>query len=141
MLARQRRLKPAQAQAIARGERVVQQRFGIDPEVCTGDHSCIRLNGCPSLTVKPSGDPLKDDPVVHANNDCVGCGLCGEVAHAAQLCPSIYRLDVIRNPTVWDRLRHRIGNAVLGWLGGAPISAPPAAPVPRPAVPVPAPAE
>jgi indolepyruvate ferredoxin oxidoreductase, alpha subunit len=141
MLARQRRLKPAQAQAIARGERVVQQRFGIGPEVCTGDHSCIRLNGCPSLTVKPYGDPLKDDPVAHVNDDCVGCGLCGEVAHAAQLCPSFYRLDVIRNPTVWDRLRHRIGNAVLRWLGGAPIPVPPAASVRRPAAPIPAPAE
>jgi indolepyruvate ferredoxin oxidoreductase alpha subunit len=141
MLARQRHLKPAQAQAIARGERVVQQRFGIDPEVCSGDHSCIRLNGCPSLTVKPSGDPLKDDSVAHMNNDCVGCGLCGEVAHAAQHCPSFYRLDVIRNPTAWDRLRHSIGNAVLRWLGGAPIPVPSVASVPRAAAPVPAPAE
>ena len=63
-------------------------RFWVDPEVCTGDHSCIRLSGCPSLTIKPNEDPLRTDPVAHVNNDCVGCGLCGEVAHAAQLCPS-----------------------------------------------------
>jgi indolepyruvate ferredoxin oxidoreductase alpha subunit len=130
MLARQKRIKPEQARAIAAGERVVQQRFGIDPEVCTGDHACIRLNGCPSLTLKESGDILKDEPVAHVNNDCVGCGLCGEVAHAAQLCPSFYRLDVIRNPSWLDVQRHRIGNFFLKLLGGAPITvaAPPKAP-------------
>lgn len=137
MLARQRRLKPAQAKAIAAGERVVQSRFGVDPEVCTGDHACIRLNGCPSLTLKPSGDVLKDTPVAHVNNDCVGCGLCGEVAHAAQLCPSFYRLDVIRNPTAWDRLRAAIGDALLRLFGGRPLSLPAPGPVPA-ARPVPA---
>lgn len=137
MLARQKRIRPAQAKAIAAGDRVVQARFGIDPEVCTGDHSCIRLNGCPSLTLKPSGDLLKDDPVAHVNNDCVGCGLCGEVAHAAQLCPSFYRLDIIRNPSRLERLRHRIGNWVLRRLGGAPISIPDPPRQPA-AIPVPA---
>jgi indolepyruvate ferredoxin oxidoreductase alpha subunit len=140
MLARQKRIRPAQARAIAAGQRVVQSRFGIDPEVCTGDHSCIRLNGCPSLTLKPSGDLLKDDPVAHVNNDCVGCGLCGEVAHAAQLCPSFYRLDVIRNPSRLDLLQHRIGNWFLRLLGGLPLPLPDASPAPSRA-PMPAPAE
>src|SRR5690606_41668369 len=45
----------------------------------TGDHSCIRLSGCPTLTVKESSDPLKRNPVAHVTNGCVGCGLCGEV--------------------------------------------------------------
>ena len=27
-------------------------RFGVDEDVCTGDHACIRLSGCPSLSVK-----------------------------------------------------------------------------------------
>jgi indolepyruvate ferredoxin oxidoreductase alpha subunit len=138
MLARQKRIRPAEAKAIAAGERVVQSRFGIDPEVCTGDHACIRLNGCPSLTLKPSGDLLKDEPVAHVNNDCVGCGLCGEVAHAAQLCPSFYRLDVIRNPSRLDVLQHRIGNWVLRRLGGVPISVLPPL---RPPAAVPIPAE
>jgi indolepyruvate ferredoxin oxidoreductase alpha subunit len=53
MLARQKRIRPEQARAVAAGERVVQSRFGIDAEVCTGDHACIRLNGCPSLTLNP----------------------------------------------------------------------------------------
>jgi indolepyruvate ferredoxin oxidoreductase alpha subunit len=138
MLARQKRLRPAQARAIAAGERVVQSRFGIDPEVCTGDHACIRLNGCPSLTLKPSGDPLKDEPVAHVNNDCVGCGLCGEVAHAAQLCPSFYRLDVVRNPSRIDLLKHRIGNWLLRRLGGTPLSELPKL---RPPAAIPIPAE
>ena len=35
---------------------------------------------------------------------CVGCGLCGENAHAATLCPSFYRAEVIRNPRLHERL-------------------------------------
>jgi indolepyruvate ferredoxin oxidoreductase alpha subunit len=116
-LARQRRLRPALAKAAAAGERVVRTRFWVDPEICTGDHSCIRLSGCPSLTVKPNEDPLRTDPVAHVDNDCVGCGLCGEVSHAAQLCPSFAQIDVIRNPSAWDRLKDRIGRGLLRLLG------------------------
>jgi indolepyruvate ferredoxin oxidoreductase alpha subunit len=137
MLARQKRIRPAQAKAIAAGQRVLQSRFGIDPDVCTGDHACIRLNGCPSLTLKPSGDILKDEPVAHVSNDCVGCGLCGEVAHAAQLCPSFYRLDIIRNPSRVDLLKHRVGNWLLRLFGGTPLTEAP----PRPPAAVPVPAE
>src|SRR4029079_594870 len=85
-------------------ERVVRTRFGVDEDTCTGDHSCIRLSGCPSLTIKDSGDPLKVDPGAHVDNGCVGCGLCGEVAHAAALCPSFYRAEIVQNPTQWDRI-------------------------------------
>jgi indolepyruvate ferredoxin oxidoreductase alpha subunit len=49
-------------------------------------------------------------------NSCVGCGLCGEVAHAAVLCPSFYRASIIANPTQWDRLKHKVRGAVIGWL-------------------------
>ena len=62
-LARQRRVRAEDAEKLKRGERVVRTRFGVDDEICTGDHSCIRLSGCPSLTVKPSPDPLRTDPV------------------------------------------------------------------------------
>ena len=91
MLARQRRIRAEDAEKLKRGERVVKTRFGVDDEICTGDHSCIRLSGCPSLTVKPNPDPLRTDPVATVIESCVGCGLCGEVAHAAVLCPSFYR--------------------------------------------------
>ncbi|HEU5323304.1 MAG TPA: thiamine pyrophosphate-dependent enzyme, partial [Methylomirabilota bacterium] len=87
-LERQRREKPRARTRLAAGETVVQPRFGVDPDVCTGDHSCIRLNGCPSLTLRESPDPLREDPVAHVDDTCVGCGVCGEVAHAAVLCPS-----------------------------------------------------
>src|SRR5262249_22570325 len=106
-LARQRRIRPRMARLLRAGQRVVRTRFWVDPELCTGDHSCIRLSGCPSLTLKPNEDPLRADPVAHVNNDCVGCGLCGEVAHAAQLCPSFAQIDIIQNPTWWDRLARR----------------------------------
>ncbi|MGE8642809.1 MAG: thiamine pyrophosphate-dependent enzyme, partial [Achromobacter sp.] len=91
MLNKQRRIKPLFNKAVKEGKRVVKERFGVDPDVCTGDHACIRLSGCPSLSVKDSGDPLKEDPVAHVESSCVGCGNCGEVAHAAVLCPSFYR--------------------------------------------------
>jgi indolepyruvate ferredoxin oxidoreductase alpha subunit len=126
-LARQRRIKPATRQALAAGERVVRTRYGVDDDVCTGDHSCIRLSGCPSLTIKPNPDALREDPVAHVNNDCVGCGLCGEVAEAAVLCPSFYRADIVQNARWYDRLVARWRDAVIDWLrrrgGDAPAAA------------------
>jgi indolepyruvate ferredoxin oxidoreductase alpha subunit len=115
-LNRQRRIAPQLKKMAADGQRVVRQRFGIDSDVCTGDHSCIRLSGCPSLTVKTNPDPLRRDPVAVVDNSCVGCGVCGEVAHAAVLCPSFYRADVIANPTWWDRFLHRVRTAVIGLM-------------------------
>jgi indolepyruvate ferredoxin oxidoreductase alpha subunit len=117
-LARQRRVRAEDAVKLARGERVTRVRYGVDEEICSGDHSCIRLSGCPSLTVKPSTDPLRSDPVATVIESCVGCGLCGEVAHAAVLCPSFYRAEIIRNATWRDRSLHRLRQTVIGWLGG-----------------------
>ncbi|HEX2890823.1 thiamine pyrophosphate-dependent enzyme, partial [Vineibacter terrae] len=117
-LARQRRIRPQLAAALKRGERVVRTRYGVDDAVCTGDHSCIRLSGCPSLTIKASPDPLRDDPVAQVVNSCVGCGLCGEVADAAVLCPSFYKAEIVQNPTWWDRLMARLRSAVIGRLQG-----------------------
>lgn len=121
-LARQRRIRPLNAKAVVRGERVLRTRFWVDPETCTGDHSCIRLSGCPSLTLKASEDPLRKDPVAHVNNDCVGCGVCGEVSHAAQLCPSFAQIDVIQNPSRFDRFKRRIEDWIVARLGGATLS-------------------
>jgi len=56
------------------------------------------------------------DPVAHVNNDCVGCGLCGEVAHAAVLCPSFFRAEIVQNPTRWDRFKHGLRQTLIGWL-------------------------
>jgi indolepyruvate ferredoxin oxidoreductase alpha subunit len=116
MLNKQRRVRPQVNQAIKDGRRVVRERFGVDPDTCTGDHSCIRLSGCPSLTIAPNPDPLRKDPVTQVINSCVGCGLCGEVSHAAVLCPSFYRASIINNPTDKDRRWHRIRQAVIGFF-------------------------
>ncbi len=115
-LERQRRIRPILAGLLKRGERVVRTRFGVDEDTCSGDHSCIRLSGCPSLTVKPASDPLKVDPVAHVNNACVGCGLCGEVAHAAVLCPSFYRAEIVQNAGAWDRIKAKLRGAFIGLL-------------------------
>ena len=126
-LARQRRIRPLLRKAVAAGQRVVRTRYGVDAATCTGDHSCIRLSGCPSLTVIPNPDKLRLDPVAHVNNDCVGCGLCGEVADAAVLCPSFYRAEIVQNPNAWDRGVDRVRGAVIGWLQrrSAPVAASP----------------
>ncbi len=115
-LERQRRIKPVNAAKLKRGERVLRTRFGVDEDTCSGDHSCIRLSGCPSLTLKASSDPLKVDPVAHVNNDCVGCGLCGEVSHAAILCPSFYRAEIVQNASAWDRLKARLRGRFINLL-------------------------
>lgn len=122
-LARQRRIRPQNRKKLAAGERLIRTRFGVDDDVCTGDHSCIRLSGCPSLTIKPNPDPLRKDPVAHVNNGCVGCGLCGETADAATLCPSFYRADIVQNPSGWDRFLDRVRRKVIGFLQGRPVPA------------------
>jgi indolepyruvate ferredoxin oxidoreductase alpha subunit len=116
MLNKQRRERPLVRQRLAAGKRVERARFGIDPDTCTGDHSCIRLSGCPSLTIRSNPDPLRTDPVAAVVDSCVGCGLCGEVAHAAVLCPSFYKARIVSHAGTFERLRARLGRAVIGWL-------------------------
>jgi indolepyruvate ferredoxin oxidoreductase alpha subunit len=116
MLNRQRREKPLARKAAAEGKRVVREKFGVDPDTCTGDHSCIRLSGCPSLSIKSNPDPLRTDPVATVLDSCVGCGVCGEVSHAAVLCPSFYKAQVVTNPSRWETLLHRFTGRVIGWL-------------------------
>ncbi|MCI0453419.1 MAG: indolepyruvate ferredoxin oxidoreductase subunit alpha [Candidatus Dadabacteria bacterium] len=95
------------------GKRVVQPRLGVDPDICTGDHSCMRYNGCPSLTLKESPTILRDDPIASIEHSCVGCGLCGEIAHAAVLCPSFYKAEVINNPSLFDKLADKVNRFFL----------------------------
>ena len=118
MLERTRRSRPIDAARLKAGERVLRTRFGVDEDVCTGDRACIRLSGCPSLTIKENPDPLRSDPVTTVNGGCVGCGLCGEAAQAAALCPSFYKTEVIQNPGWWDRLAHGLRRRVISTLAG-----------------------
>jgi indolepyruvate ferredoxin oxidoreductase alpha subunit len=103
-LERQRRLKPLVSRNLSEGKRTIRVKYGVDEDTCTGDHSCIRLSGCPTLTVKDNPDPLRRDPVATVIDGCVGCGLCGENAHAAVLCPSFYRAEIVQNPWGIERL-------------------------------------
>jgi indolepyruvate ferredoxin oxidoreductase, alpha subunit len=112
-LERQRRIKPWIANLLKKGERVVRVKYGVDEDVCNGDHACIRLSGCPTLTIKDNPDPLKVDPVATVIDGCVGCGLCGENAHAATLCPSFYRAEVIQNPKWYERLFEGVRGALV----------------------------
>ncbi|WP_334191823.1 thiamine pyrophosphate-dependent enzyme, partial [Pararhodobacter sp.] len=116
MLNKQRREKPLRNAAIREGRRVEAPRFGVDEAVCTGDHACIRLSGCPSLSLKKLDDPLRDDPVAAIDTSCVGCGNCGEVAEAAVLCPSFYEARVIHNPSALERRLNGWRQGLIGWL-------------------------
>src|SRR4029078_4809160 len=107
-LERQRRLRPVVAKNLSEGKRTIRTKYGVDEDTCTGAHSCIRLSGCPTLTVKDNPDPLRRDPVATVIDGCVGCGLCGENAHSAVLCPSFYRAEIIQNPSIVDRLLSRV---------------------------------
>ena len=118
MLNKQRRERPQRAEAIKKGTKVKVPRFGVDEDVCTGDHACMRLSGCPSLSLKHTGDPLRDDPVAHIDQTCVGCGNCGEVAEAAVLCPSFYQADVVHNPSAIERWRTKFSQTIIDWLKG-----------------------
>lgn len=116
MLNKERREKPLFAKAVNAGKRMVRDRFGVDEDTCTGDHACIRLSGCPSLTVKPNPDPLRRQPVSYVDNSCVGCGNCGEVAHEAVLCPSFYKGQLVFNANMFDQILFRIRRSVIGWM-------------------------
>ena len=116
MLNKQRRERPKIKKLIEEGRRVEKPKFGVDEDICTGDHACMRLSGCPSLTLKMPDDPLRDDPIAHIDQSCVGCGNCGEVADTAVLCPSFYRADLVHNPggvEVWWAGLHA---KVITWL-------------------------
>ncbi len=116
MLNRQRREKPATAKALKAGARVVKERFGVDAAVCSGDHACMRVSGCPSLTLASSGDALKPDPVARVDEHCVACGHCGEVADAAALCPSFYKAHKVHNPSSFERWRARLSGRLIARL-------------------------
>lgn len=116
-LNRQRRVKKEERAQLEQGKRVVRQRFGVDADTCTGDHACIRISGCPSLTIASNPDPMRLDPVAQVIDSCVGCGVCGANAHAASLCPSFYRTDVIQNPTLADKVLASVRAAWRRLLG------------------------
>jgi indolepyruvate ferredoxin oxidoreductase alpha subunit len=111
------RIKPVKAADLKAGKTVIHEKFGVDEEVCTGDHSCMRLSGCPSLTLKQSKDPLKETPVAHVDESCVACGNCGEVAHAAQLCPSFYKAEAVQNAGIIRKFTSSVNRSLLSLMG------------------------
>jgi indolepyruvate ferredoxin oxidoreductase alpha subunit len=113
-LERQRKLRPVIAKRLSENKRTIRVKYGVDEDTCTGDHSCIRLSGCPTLTIKDNPDPLRRDPVATVIDGCVGCGLCGENAHAAVLCPSFYRAEVIQNANFLDKALHTLRQVFRG---------------------------
>jgi indolepyruvate ferredoxin oxidoreductase alpha subunit len=42
--------------------------------------------------------------------------VCGEVAHAAVLCPSFYRAELVFNPTAFDRFVQKARASIIGFF-------------------------
>jgi indolepyruvate ferredoxin oxidoreductase alpha subunit len=120
MLAKQRRVRAEDAKNIAAGRRVAKPKFNVDDQVCTGDHSCIRLSGCPSLTIKENPDALRRDPVATVIESCVGCGLCGEISHAALLGPSFFKTEDVHNAGLVERALDKFRRRVIAKLATPP---------------------
>ncbi|SEF52251.1 indolepyruvate ferredoxin oxidoreductase subunit alpha [Sphingobacterium lactis] len=115
-LNKERRKKRIFKKRVEEGKRVENEKFGVDAKVCTGDHACMRLSGCPSLTLKYTDNPLREDPVAHIEQSCVACGNCGEVAEAAALCPAFYSAKVIRNAGFMEKLIYKIQYGMISFL-------------------------
>ena len=91
MLNKQRREKPLVRKAVAGGERVVRERFGVDRRYLHRRPFLHPAVGLPFAVGEAQSRPAATEPVAKVLDSCVGCGLCGEVAHAAVLCPSFYK--------------------------------------------------
>ncbi len=117
MLARQRRERTRRAADQRAGRPVSVAKFGVDAAICSADHSCMRLSGCPSLTLGPVADPLREGPPAMIDDSCVDCGLCGSAAHAAALCPSFYRAEAWKNPPRWRSALWRAEQKIMQVLG------------------------
>ena len=117
MLNKQRRVRPLLNKAMKDGKRVVRERFGVDRDTCTGDHSCIRLSGCPSLTIAPNPDPLRKDPVTKVIDTCVGCGAVRRGQPRRGAVPLLLQgLDHQQSDARGTTSRHRMRGAVIGFL-------------------------
>jgi indolepyruvate ferredoxin oxidoreductase alpha subunit len=115
-LERQRRVRPQIAAQLKAGARVETPRFGVDPDVCTGDKSCMRFNGCPSLTLGESGDPLRDDPWRGWIKAAWAAG-CAERWRTRRSCaPRSTRRALVHHPGRWERALARLRGGVIGWL-------------------------
>lgn len=115
-LNKQRRINRNVKKLLIDKKRVVKERFGVDSKVCSGDHECMRLSGCPSLSLDYSPNPLKEDPIAKIDNSCVACGNCGEVAEAAILCPSFYKSSVVQNPGKFEKMRFNLKKSLFTFL-------------------------
>ena len=119
MLMKQRKLKQVKLSLLSSGHRVEDKKYVVDPYLCTGDHSCIGVNGCPSLTVLPNHpNPLRNDNPVSIDQSCVGCGLCEENAHVAKLCPSFVQVTTVTNPSWLEKLSYSLRYGFLGLSNG-----------------------
>ncbi len=116
MLNKQRRVRPLFAKAVKDGKRVVRERFGVDEDVCTGDHACMRLSGCPSLSVKDTDDPSAGRPGGRDRQYLRRLRQLRRGRRGRGPLPVLLSRRRDLNPTGWDRLLARVRGDVIGSL-------------------------
>lgn len=116
-LARMRREQPMLERMVEEGRRVEQVKYRIDEEICSGCFPCEKYSGCPSVTMVRNPNPLRTGYIKQVEDTCTGCGVCG-VTSIFGLCPSTYRVRIVRNPSRWERLIYRLNMYAIGMLRG-----------------------
>jgi indolepyruvate ferredoxin oxidoreductase alpha subunit len=105
--------RPLLRKMMAGGERVVRERFGVDPDTCTGDHSCM-ASGCPSLagaqSIRCGASRRPGDQLLRRLR------LRGEVRSRRGALPVVLsRLHHSQSDMVGPR-EAEVRGAVIGWL-------------------------
>jgi len=88
--------------------------LGVDEDVCRATTPASVLVGVPLAHGQDSSDPRK---VIRWRRQqrLRGCGLCGEVAHAAVTVPLVLRARSCRSESMGSA-RESLANSVIGWL-------------------------
>ena len=117
-LERQRRVKPQIAARLKAGGRVDSARFGVDPDVCTGDKSCMRLNGCPRsrwATVATRFAPIPLPAWIRAAS---AAGSAGR-SRTRPCSAFVLRGGRGAERALWERALAAVRARVIGWLQAA----------------------
>ena len=109
MLNRQRREKPLVKKADRRGPSAsCASASASTSDTCTGDHSCIRLSRLPvadaSSRIRTRCAATRWPPCSTAAS---AAACAARSSHAAVLCPSFYRADIVSNPNALGPLHRR----------------------------------
>jgi indolepyruvate ferredoxin oxidoreductase alpha subunit len=109
MLERTRHEQRFRAEQLSKGKRWKDQGVQVDPKLCAGCWPCTEYIGCPSEAKIESHNPLRKGTIRQMDESCVGCGVCSSVTQEFGLCPSTYNYYTVTNPSIFEKIRHKMG--------------------------------